>query len=112
MRDCEREANEEHKINPEELRCVSCKESTLKNLTCATHGEDFIDHKCQYCCNYATWFCWGKTRFCEPCHNIAWDCIPQKCKGPEDCPFNGDHPENGKEHCLGCRVCNEEKLNG
>ena len=24
--------------------------------------------KCRFCCRVATWFCWGKCHFCDPCH--------------------------------------------
>jgi hypothetical protein len=26
---------------------------------CKTHGREYIDYKCKFCCNIATFFCWG-----------------------------------------------------
>ena len=39
---------------------------------CKTHGKDFIEWKCKFCCSVAQWFCWGNTHFCDPCHRKAY----------------------------------------
>eukprot|EP01006_Ploeotia_vitrea_P049935 TRINITY_DN67395_c8_g1_i1.p1 TRINITY_DN67395_c8_g1~~TRINITY_DN67395_c8_g1_i1.p1 ORF type:complete len:1605 (+),score=973.64 TRINITY_DN67395_c8_g1_i1:233-5047(+) len=53
-------------FNPEELICPSCQPSSVDD--CPVHGKDWLAFKCRYCCNYANWYCWGKTHFCDHCH--------------------------------------------
>ncbi len=55
MKDCER-AMEEEKNNEgfkeEELVCGSCAAVSLGGATkCKTHGNDFIEFKCKFCCS-------------------------------------------------------------
>lgn len=52
--------------DPEELICPRCQPKCVRE--CDTHGTDWISYKCRYCCNTATFFCWGQTRFCANCH--------------------------------------------
>jgi len=77
---------------------------------CDIHGEDFIEHKCRYCCHVASWFCFGTTRFCDPCHDDAGSENIIECKGSKDCPLNGRHPPNGEEYAIGCRMCKNEYI--
>ena len=76
-------------LNKETLLCPKCaplsKGAGLTN--CKTHGTDYIEYKCRYCCNKAIWFCFGNTHFCDPCHRQAFKVrnMPRnklpKCKG-------------------------------
>eukprot|EP00347_Sterkiella_histriomuscorum_P015331 403357427 len=105
-RDCEAELNEANQTKREDLLCVYCTALKLGNQfqPCNNHGEEFIEYKCQFCCDIASWFCWGATRFCDPCHNIATFNIPKICN-PNSCKFNGNHPPNGQPHSFGCKLC-------
>lgn len=106
-RDCEAEMGAQIEINPEDILCVYCNglKQGDKSKPCETHGAEYMDHKCQFCCTPARWFCFGSVRYCEPCHNIATTVIPKKCPGPELCPY-GDHTPNGQPYCHGCKLCN------
>src|SRR5687767_7502676 len=46
----------------------SCQKVESLNA-CPTHGDGFLIFKCRFCCNFSTWFCFGKTHFCDACHN-------------------------------------------
>lgn len=59
-------------FDPKDLVCPDC--SNKNAIGCPKHGKDFLAYKCKFCCNYASWFCWGNTHFCEPCHE-------KQCKG-------------------------------
>ena len=69
------------------------------------HSDAYLDHKCQFCCSPARWFCFGAVRYCDPCHNIATTVIAKPCKGKDGCPYNGEHAPNGKPYCFGCKLC-------
>ena len=61
----------------------------------------------RYCCSPSTWWCWGTTHFCEPCHAIAAKKrVPpvQPCPGAAKCPLKLAHV-NGVELALGCEAC-------
>jgi hypothetical protein len=105
-------------FNEKELICGSCCAKKFKNTkSCAKHDTQFIEYKCKFCCNIATWFCWGTTHFCEECHQkqirdqsvtkMSKDKLP-KCKGRGKCPSGGMHPENGEEFALGCALCRHD----
>ncbi|KAJ5070236.1 e3 ubiquitin-protein ligase mycbp2 [Anaeramoeba ignava] len=103
---CQGERQAEFK--EEELICPSCSSGDNPQV-CPTHGTEFIQWKCKFCCNMAIWFCWGNTHFCEECHKksttvplIPRDKLP-KCVGPPKC--SGNHPPNGEEYCYGCLLC-------
>ena len=70
MKDCEAGQNDYNSFKKEELVCGKCSAVSvgggIKN--CKTHGSEFIEFKCKFCCSVAQWFCWGNTHFCEPCH--------------------------------------------
>ena len=95
----------------EELICSGCR-------GCKQHGSDHLVFKCRYCCSMATYFCFGHSHFCTPCHDkfTNWvetdfyqylsDSVPQ-CPGPDKCPLGCAHPPNGEEHCLGCSACKD-----
>ena len=74
--------------------CGSCaaKVGGLGISNCKTHGKDYIELKCRYCCQSALWFCFGTTHFCDPCHNGAR--VVVKCD-PNVCQLKGDHIPNG-----------------
>lgn len=70
MKDCEAAQQAAQEFKPEELVCAKCssQELGLGSGNCETHGTDFIEFKCKFCCSISQWFCWGNTHFCEPCH--------------------------------------------
>ena len=81
---------------------------------CPKHGKDFIEYKCKFCCQIASWFCWGTTHFCEDCHTkqCKGDYVSKypreklpKCPGETKCGLKVNHPANGEEYALGCSVC-------
>ena len=86
-------------------------------LCLQTHGTDYIEWKCRFCCKLATFFCGGKCHFCNDCHSkpgtyvdfSGWKTKPgshiPKCKGPSKCPLGGTHKPNGEEAALGCAMC-------
>lgn len=87
---------------------------------CKTHGKDFIEYKCKFCCNISSWFCWGTTHFCEDCHarQCKGDYVSKyersklpKCPGINKCPLKIKHSENGEEFALGCSVCRNHSEN-
>uniref|UniRef100_A0A6U8NUZ9 RING-type domain-containing protein n=1 Tax=Eutreptiella gymnastica TaxID=73025 RepID=A0A6U8NUZ9_9EUGL len=89
--------------DPKEVVCPGCTSAGCS--TCPVHGTGFVGFKCYYCCNTATFFCWGKRHFCDPCHQIAGSVKPTPCKGPATCPLKGQHPPNPAEFALGCALC-------
>jgi len=52
--------------DPKDLTCARCQPKPMKE--CDKHGSDWIGFKCRYCCSHASFYCWGKTRFCDNCH--------------------------------------------
>jgi len=103
-------------FDPKDLICGACAGGAL-STNCPKHGKDYIEFKCQFCCSIATWFCWGKTHFCEDCHTKQQkgDYLTKKaksefpvCPGPEKCPLKRKHPPNGDEFSLGCVLCVNE----
>merc|ERR1712137_772715 len=100
-KECEAGGNEEANANfdPTELVCPAC--SGL-NSKCDTHGTDYIEYKCRFCCALATFFCGGKAHFCTPCHDIAgekvdfadwatkWEGVTE-CPGFDKCPLGVIH---------------------
>jgi hypothetical protein len=112
MRGLEDEKNDGWK--PEELVCAKCSDQGGGINECKTHGKDFIEFKCRFCCSVSQWFCWGNTHFCEPCHKkqcngtylnkLSKDKLPQ-CPGKENCPLGVEHPPTGDEYSLGCAIC-------
>ena len=102
-------------FKPEE--CVCGKDANLSGIPgvkdCPKHGKDYIEYKCRFCCKIASWFCWGKTHFCEDCHKrqCAGDYVSKypieklpKCD-KKKCEVGGNHPPNGNEYALGCSLC-------
>jgi len=104
--------NQAQSFDASHLVCGGC--SGVKDQKCPVHGSDFIEHKCQYCCSLASWFCWGTTHFCDSCHTkqVKGDYVSQypkdklpKCPGKDKCPLKIDHPPNGEAFILGCALC-------
>ena len=99
-------------FDPAELVCGGCAQ---QGANCATHGADYIQWKCKFCCSPAIWFCAGHTHFCDPCHRIPgqrWEQEKTKdasalpaCPGADVCCVKGNHPPAFSEHCLGCSMC-------
>jgi hypothetical protein len=100
----------------EELVCGKCAAVAVGAgiKSCPSHGTDFIEFKCKFCCSIAQWFCWGNTHFCEACHKkqCSGDYVSRKprnqlpkCPGIAKCPLKVKHPANGEEFALGCSIC-------
>lgn len=101
------EANQRENFDPKELVCGGCSDPTGK-ATCETHGNEYIEYKCKFCCNVAIWFCWGNTHFCEECHKKA-STIAQVAKDKlPKCTCTIKHPPNGEEFSLGCGLCTSD----
>lgn len=100
-------------VDASEYVCGGC-------VGCKKHGARDLIYKCKFCCSVATFFCFGNTHFCQPCHdrwttmvdrsNYAMLAGEASLKGccKETCPLGIDHPPNGEEHLLGCRLCFEK----
>jgi hypothetical protein len=130
-RQCQRDGEGAHaapKPKPEDLVCAKCMVAQLgEDLSCKVHGGGFQDmegpvlFKCRFCCNEATFLCWGTTHFCKACHTQPYKvqdlheagtlppcCGPFGVKLEGPCPLGGGHRPSGEEHCLGCRECYHE----
>ena len=107
-------------IPASEFVCSGCRNA------CKIHDSEEAIFKCRFCCSLATYFCFGHTHFCTPCHDRVWnfldyghnyqvmraEIVIKDCLG-KDCPSGGNHPANGEEHLVGCYKCLEEiELNG
>jgi hypothetical protein len=99
-------------VSPEQLICGGC------SNTCEIHGDQSMIYKCRFCCNLASYFCFGHTHFCESCHAKAWDLLQGNnheflknaappCKGIAECPLKMIHPPNGEEFAIGCAICKQ-----
>ena len=99
-------------LNRSDFVCSPC--SGIGQEKCKIHGKDYMVYKCKFCCNVATYFCWGNTHFCIDCHKKQENHdfmttkskkdLP-KCPGPEKCPLRLEHPPNGEEFSIGCSLC-------
>lgn len=106
-------------FKPTELICANCCDIPIEN--CKSHGSEYIEFKCTFCCSLAQWFCWGTTHFCDPCHErvnagddvstYAKERLPV-CPGIENCPLKMKHKPNGEECALGCSMCRDYKVQG
>jgi len=107
------DAGEEEKpFDPADLVCGACSGSAPA-AECAVHGKDFLEWKCQFCCTISSWYCWGKTHFCNDCHTRQQkgDYLTKKpksaipmCSGVDKCPLGVVHP-HCEEFLLGCALC-------
>ncbi|KAH3836593.1 E3 ubiquitin-protein ligase MYCBP2-like isoform X2 [Dreissena polymorpha] len=95
----------------EELICPACAGPQMVQ-NCPTHGTDYIEYKCRYCCSVAIFFCFGNTHFCNTCHATPYHTKCAPCPaGPGGrqltgkCPLGVRHAPNGEECCLGCGLC-------
>jgi hypothetical protein len=114
--------NPNREYNPKDLICGAHANiaGVAGKTNCEKHGKDFIEYKCKFCCNIASWFCWGTTHFCEDCHarqckgdyvsKYTKDKLP-KCSGIDKCYLKVKHPDNGEEFALGCSVCRNNDEN-
>jgi hypothetical protein len=86
-----------------EIRCSKCKD------LCVLHGEKFLLHKCQFCCDFATFKCFGYTYTCGICQIEYFGHGFQAPKRtiPKPCICKRHHPVNGITHCYGCVICND-----
>ena len=112
----------DREFDPSELVCGGCSARASGVELCSKHGAEYMVYKCRYCCAPSVWFCFGTTRFCDPCHNnvsavqgIAEGGDAPKCPvGPVctqlpdgPCPLGIKHPDVGSEFCMGCGLCKE-----
>eukprot|EP00877_Chromochloris_zofingiensis_P013446 jgi/Chrzof1/8355/Cz03g07110.t1 len=100
-----------------QLMCGSCSALACAEK-CKKHGSQYVEWKCRYCCNIASWFCFGTTHMCTKCHEKANLWQPQqnghrggsssnshpKCDS-RTCQLKVPHPSAGTEFCLGCGIC-------
>lgn len=52
------------------LLCPRCTPTSESAKLCTVHPPDFVEYKCRFCCNVASYFCWGTTHFCKACHAV------------------------------------------
>jgi len=91
-------------FNPNELICTACTPGARDE--CKTHGKEYIQYKCKFCCKTACWYCWGTTHFCDDCHKQASVIAAKKKEELPKCTCqNPNHPQPGVEHCFGCSIC-------
>ena len=97
--------------NPEDHVCPPCKnpQDTSGASRCPQHGTRYIQHKCRFCCNLATYFCWGTTHFCESCHAIAPVIARKPFHELPSCSCDRIHPPQGIPHSYGCSMCHALK---
>merc|ERR1712000_560100 len=85
------ECGEQVEVPQSELICGGCR-------GCKIHGSDHMIYKCRFCCSVATYFCFGHTHFCTPCHDKPWDIVHgnhyaylkaslPSCPGKDKCPL-------------------------
>jgi E3 ubiquitin-protein ligase MYCBP2 len=132
MRNCERALAEDQGAEAAEvdgfvvttapLLCPACTCIKLQVRQCPEHPDAEMLFKCAFCCSGASFLCWGRTHFCEPCHDrqmggerlnqLSRAAFPQ-CSGAADCPLGVDHPPNGDADAdsfvLGCAACLSER---
>ena len=77
MRACGAAGGGDGAFEEKNLVCGSCSAGNVGVARCKTHGKNFIEFKCKFCCSVAVWFCFGTTHFCEPCHK-QWGRAPGK----------------------------------
>ena len=53
-------AGVEEEVKREDLICGGCQKVPSFD-ECPTHGSSFLIFKCRFCCNFSTFFCFGKT---------------------------------------------------
>jgi len=105
LRECGNALEEAGNFNLKELICGSCSAETLKGqILWDEHGDEFIEYKWRYCCNYSQWFWFGNTHFCDKCHS-NWTRNIIKCPGPPECKLEMEHPDDGTEFAMGCGMC-------
>ncbi|KAF6264521.1 hypothetical protein COO60DRAFT_1457625 [Scenedesmus sp. NREL 46B-D3] len=90
-----------------ELVCGGCSAQAAGN-NCPMHGTEFVAWKCKYCCNVASWYCWGATHMCSRCHDNPSQRYGHRCPGPGRCLLAVPHPPPGKSACLGCEACRHQ----
>jgi hypothetical protein len=49
--------------DPSELLCSNC--NPLLQDQCPTHGKEYMQFKCRFCCSVSVWFCFGTVRVWE-----------------------------------------------
>eukprot|EP00801_Mesodinium_rubrum_P008294 Mrub_08311.p3 GENE.Mrub_08311~~Mrub_08311.p3 ORF type:complete len:142 (+),score=62.17 Mrub_08311:165-590(+) len=120
LRECDRNIEESREFQADELVCGGCVViEGVGDTDCATHGKDFIEWKCKFCCKLSSWYCWNTTHFCDDCHGRQnrGDYVTLKqvhelpqCGGKANCPLKVEHPKNGeKDFALGCAMCRSDK---
>jgi len=128
--------------NPKLLVCQPCQkggngaDAMGGVIDCETHGKDYIEFKCKFCCSIANWYCWGTTHMCDDCHKtqanafvgtkmtrrplsdfprhwsfkVEMGNIASKWpKNISQCPLGIErHPRNGEsDYSLGCAMCRQ-----
>jgi len=71
------------------------------------HGDEYIEYKWRYCCNYSQWFCFGNTHFWDRWHsNLTRNIF--KCPGKPECELDVEHPDDGTEFAMGWGMCRNQ----
>lgn len=67
MKDCIQAQQAAVEFKATDLVCASCVPPNIGGgiSNCKTHGTEYIEYKCKFCCSIAQWFCWGNTHFCD-----------------------------------------------
>jgi E3 ubiquitin-protein ligase MYCBP2 len=92
-------------FDPTELVCGGCSDTSSATKCLRGHGKEYWSWKCRYCCNIATWFCWGTTRFCDDCHSRAATIARMDKKLLPKCSCGRKHAPHGEEFAYGCSLC-------
>lgn len=104
-------------FEPKNFLCPPCAEVELGygSADCDVHGNEFIDHKCSFCCSIALFVTENGNRFhCQPCFNSMMEkkkVVSVKCTGGPTCNLKiTRHAQAPAKFPLGCALCRSEKL--
>jgi len=104
-------------MDPENFLCQKCGEKELGygQANCAIHGNEFVDHKCSFCCSIALFVTEGGNKFhCQPCFNDLMEKkhgVKTDCTGGRHCGLKiSEHPRAPAKYPMGCSLCRSEKL--
>lgn len=104
---CEEQAAQLNRSQKEKHICQNCS----GEARCPVHGTGSILHKCHFCCQPASWFCWGTTHFCNECHAKQMADSNFVTKGPfkpcdpSKCLLKGDHAPAPSSKIIRCLLC-------
>jgi len=99
---------------PEERLCAAC----TPQVVCRRPTEHAVVYKCRYCCQPASFVCYGNVHFCSACHDensrgnvVTTKPCTQDCIYPN--PPGQDHHRNGPskecEQAYFCALCQHDE---